>query len=116
MKLIKGKFYEGDKELPVEFGNKEQIKLMNDQLSLVNALNGDGLEVEPEIETVYRVSVSFTCPCGANAYANDMEIDDDNNLSAIKEMVGNKFNCHQCGNKYVCEENDDNELVVKLRK
>ena len=52
MRLIEGKFYEGDRVIPLEFGNKEQIKLINEAKRTMDELTGDGMVVDPDMETI----------------------------------------------------------------
>jgi len=97
MRLIEGKFYEGDKVIPLEFGNKEQIRIIAEQQRIVDELNGDGLVVDPDIEEVIKVSVSTKCLCGGGVYFQDREIGSDDD--AIEEMQGDIASCHKCKKK-----------------
>lgn len=93
MTLIKGKFYQDGKCVPIEFGNKEQIQL----LEKAEALNGDGV-VLAIVELPGGISTYFHCLCGENHQPD----------------IGQKFTC-KCGLKYKCH--DQYFLpVIKLSK
>ena len=113
MKLIDGKFYEGDKVIPLEFGNKDQIKIMEEARRTMCDLSGDGLVVDPDIEEIMKVSVSIKCLCGYNVHFNEREIagfDD-----AKEELKGDAASCRKCGKKYILDI-FDGDLVVKLKQ
>lgn len=114
MILIDGKFYEGDQLVPLEFGNKEQIRLIQEQKNRLEALEGDGLQVDPEIERVTKVSVDFKCICGQTVWFHEKECDDDIDFLE-EEMVGEKTSCRKCQRKYIIVINDG-DLYVKINK
>lgn len=113
MKLINGKFYEGDKLVPLEFGNKEQIHLIREAEKLSNLLNGNGLTVDPEIETTITANVNFRCICGKLVHFYERELTKERD--AHKELKGEICKCNNCQRKYVLDIYDK-ELVVKIRK
>ena len=113
MRLIEGKFYEGDRVIPIEFGNKEQIKLINEAKRTMDELTGDGMVVYPDIEEVVKVSVSIKCVCGGGVYFHDREIGNDDDV--IEEMQGNIASCGKCRKKYVLDV-FGGDLVVKLKQ
>jgi hypothetical protein len=80
MTLIKGKFYLNGKAVPIEFGNKEQIQL----LEKAAALNGDCVAIAivslPDGPSTY-----FHCLCG----------------EIHAPILNKKFTC-KCGIKYRC--------------
>lgn len=59
MTLIGGKFYKDGQNIPIEFGNKEQIQL----LEKAAALNGDGVAIAI-VSLPNGISTYFNCLCG----------------------------------------------------
>lgn len=112
MTLKDGKFYEGGQVVPLEFGNKEQIRLTNEAKQHIEDLKGDGLLVEVEIETTYTAKVNFKCTCGQTVWL-ETELDDENHS---KDLVGEITSCRHCKAKYELDENEDGDTVVKFRK
>lgn len=81
MTLRNGKFYDADGQMvPLEFGNKEQIQLLN----LASALNGDGVCLDM-LGTVEACQFNFRCLCG----------------HVHIPVINSKFTC-KCGLKYKC--------------
>jgi hypothetical protein len=80
MTLVKGKFYKDGKVSPLEFGNKDQIQL----LEKAAALNGDGVAIAI-VSLPNGISTYFHCLCGKH-HAPE---------------VNKKFTC-ECGLKYRC--------------
>lgn len=98
--LKNGKFYRDGEVVKPEFGNKEQIALMEQWRKELEK----GLLVTPNIEekTIYNLSVSWECLCGRvnetkdyNEY-EDWEPDDDD----IKDLIGDEVCCENCGKEY----------------
>ena len=48
MEYIENKFYQDGKEIPVEFGNRAQIKLLNERNAIEQLLKGEGILILPE--------------------------------------------------------------------
>lgn len=115
MKLLNGKFYDKEgNEVKPEFGNKEQIRLIEEAQRTLDELRGDGVVVDPEITTITKVSVDFKCICGQTVYFRDKEFDDDCAFPQ-EEMAGEKTSCRSCKRNYLLAVNDG-DLVVKLTK
>lgn len=76
--LEKGKFWMNGQVVPIEFGNKEQIELMNRKLEEIYALEHEGLPIEDSVECETRVvaSLSFKCPCGHRIDFEELESDE----------------------------------------
>jgi len=99
MRLINGKFYSNQGEpMALEFGNKEQIKLMQIAQDLKDG-SALGFGVEGD-----KVIFGFYCPCGDNVIVEDGE----HNLP--KQVV-----CKSCGTAYMVSEKDD-EAIVKTKQ
>jgi len=109
--LKQGKFYDQDgNNVPLEFGNKEQIKL----LERVQDLRTEGRllrgwydkDIDGEIE---HVSYSFQCICGKRT---ELKFTYEEN----NELETHKFTCNKCEIKYILEACDFSEFyaVVKM--
>jgi predicted nucleic acid-binding Zn ribbon protein len=100
MTLRDGKFYNGGQVVPLEFGNKEQIRLIQEAEKALTALSGDGLIVEPNIEEeiTYSASYYFKCVCG--------------------NRVENHSTCRQCKRTYtvVYADKRHKKLLVKIKQ
>lgn len=110
MILRDGKFYEGNVLVPLEFGNKEQIRLMNEAKEHIEALKGDGLEVDVQIETKYFANIDLKCLCGQTVWFNDIELDDDDKLD---DLDGECTSCPKCKKRYELSY-DSGQTLVKL--
>ena len=115
MKLINGKFYEGGKEVRLEFGNKEQIRLLNQVDKKIKELKGDGLFVCFDEITMVTVSIDFDCVCGVALDFGKAEFDeiDYNRINVFDHFNGKKTTCRNCKRKYILQESDGH-LVVKF--
>jgi len=107
MKLINGQFYEKGVKIPLEFGNKEQIRLINEANQKLNELNGDGEIVDVEI--IKTASINFTCICGSAIYIEE-ELEDWEELEDI-QTAGS---CQQCKRKYDFYHNG-NDVIAKIK-
>jgi hypothetical protein len=106
MILKNGKFYDGDKEVALEFGNKEQIALLDRVQDLIK--NGEESNVFiPEIHGAswdYKdVKFNVLCVCGEQV-----------EFPWSENMNGKKKTC-PCGLRYVCFEDDECMLTIKLK-
>lgn len=98
MILKSGKFYdEAGNVVPLEHGNKEQIKILEKIRKRRDAFEGDGLSVDPDIHT--RVALRFKCICDED-YIN-IENEDYDESSALDELPGQRSKCGRCGQEYV---------------
>lgn len=113
MELRNGKFYEGNVIVPLEFGNTEQIKLIQEYDRLATAYRGKGLKVDPTIKeiTQYRAHLSFKCLCG-----NRIEVEDDD---AVNEWDSSGLHgtkqCHKCHTSYeISGSTEGGEMFIKI--
>lgn len=113
LRLRDGKFYRGDEEVPLEFGNKEQIALIKKAEQYAEWLSGDGLEVDPEI--TYRATVDIECICGDQVYFSEVE-HEEYEQSAIDGLLGDEATCRSCKREYVITGDGVGYLIVKLKK
>ena len=98
MTLIDGRFYVDGKEVPVEIGNKEQIKLLKDRQKLME--EGANIDITTDEFVTYTFVATFECPsCGKKNH-----IDDDSeypfNNSDIKDMLELDSACSRCGQDF----------------
>ncbi len=112
MKLVQGKFYDSEgKIVPLEFGNKEQIKLIQEKEKIMS----EGLEVELDIDEPRLITgtISFNCfQCDKRIHVEE-EGEDDQDI--INCLVKRKKECPGCKVKYTFEESSGNfGVVVKL--
>jgi hypothetical protein len=110
LELVDGKFYRDGVPEPLEFGNKEQIKLMNQAKETLESLMGDGLVVEPDFEITVTGVIRFKCPCGQHVY---FETDGEDELQCDFEGLESK--CRKCQREYEVVMNDDDDWTVKLK-
>lgn len=104
-------FLNGEK-VRLEFGNIEQIKFLKRHAEMKEKFSGEGLELDVEVTTQINISTSFQCMCGEGWVYLDLEGDEDSDES---EIIGLSTSCHKCGQKYDIAENDEGEIVAKLK-
>jgi len=114
MKLVNGKFYEGDKVVPLEFGNKEQIRLIRKADEKIESLKGDGLFIEthihPNQKGIWVVWAEFECVCGVS-FQMSSPCDDGEDADAISGT----YKCKSCKKKYIVDEDPDmGEFYIKF--
>jgi hypothetical protein len=112
LQLIDGKFYRNGKVEPIEFGNTEQIKLMNEVKQQFEDLAGDGLVVDPDdIEIQVKATIKVKCSCGQTIYFEE-EAEDESMI----DFEGQEHTCRRCRKEYKASMNEDDNWVVKLIK
>ena len=128
MELINGKFYKGDKEVPLEIGNKEQIKLLKEAFKKEEELEemmelGTPVEAYIAIETItYDVEVNYKCECGKYIHFSDQIedcLDEDEAIKMFSKrvlMLQRNFNrtCKGCNTKYQLKNLNEDLYVIKL--
>lgn len=119
MVLRNGKFYdEAGNVVPLEHGNKEQFKLMEEERHRINSFSEDGYAVTMDVGevTTYDLSIRFKCICGS-WLLRDGETDDSMDISSILKRT---FVCNECKRSYFAEPDPDGfdvcDLVIKLKK
>lgn len=113
MILKDGKFWNNGEVVPIEFGNKEQIRLMTNALGDLKALENDGIEIDPDFEEKVVASYNFKCVCGSWVRFSEVEADDEQD--ALKEFIG-QTRCCKCKKKYKIEQSEEGEIVIKYDK
>lgn len=110
MILRDGKFYEGDKLVPLEHGNPDQIAIMNRFLRLHEELkNGKVLDVSYQKDIV--AITHFSCICGQTIW-RESSVDEEEEIGELQGIC----TCKKCQRKYeVFLDDDKNELMVKLK-
>jgi hypothetical protein len=70
MTLIDGRFYVDGKEVPIQIGNKEQIKLLKDRQKLMD--EGAKIDITTDEFVTYTFVATFECPsCGKKNHIDD---------------------------------------------
>lgn len=111
LEIKNGKFYRDGLVEPIQFGNLDQIKLMQQHLKDYEALTNEGVLIDWEVETSYRATMDYKCSCGKYVRFGDVDLDDEDDKPDFKESTAT---C-KCKRIYEIDENDDGDLVVKLR-
>jgi hypothetical protein len=107
MTLRNGKFYDGERIVPLEFGNKDQISLMKMELQRIEAFK-TGLPVEIDITTTYKGEINFKCECNACTVYFELEEDDEDDF----DFVGETASCHKCKQLYEIQKDGDGDLIA----
>lgn len=111
LKIIDGKFFdEKGNEVPMEFGNPEQIKLLKEYESRILELN-EGLPLDVEFETKHTANVSFKCICGNNVFFEN-EAEDDEDIECLNNM---KKSCYNCKAEYQLFVKEDELFSKKIK-
>lgn len=107
MTLKNGSFYQDGVKVPIEFGNKEQIKLIN----AVKLLKEDGAVPALIFDEAERFicGISFTCVCGSKVQCN-WETEEEG-----YEIEGEKVKCQGCDFTFVVCADENNFLFFKLK-
>lgn len=91
MTVRNGKFFKGEKEVPIEHGNKEQIEL----LKRVEEMQ-EGFDIDITVKKI--IKMAFKCVCGAtNEFDSFSELDENDPESML---VGETDTCHMCGLRF----------------
>jgi hypothetical protein len=115
MVLKDGKFYEGEQVVPLEFGNKIQIDLMEKARAHLFELQNDGVEIEPDLEITWNASVAFKCLYGHTIHESFDGDEDTPDRSILNEMFEDVHKiCRGCKREFLFSINDDDKLVYKL--
>lgn len=102
-----GKFYKDGEAMPVEFGNLEQIKALEDLDKLTKGLK-EGMELDYNEQMTVTYTASFKCPCGKYVYLQDVSDYEDqpDTLAAITKKC-------RCGKHMFRTYMEDGDLMVK---
>ena len=98
MILRDGKFYEGGKEVPLQFGNQTQIELINN--AVAEAEKGSPVELTIKEVCTYTMSFKYKCcNCFKENNHEDWQTYDDGEPSfdEEKEMIEDNLECAHCG-------------------
>lgn len=111
MTIRDGKFYKGDQPVSLEFGNWEQIVLMEKATKAYKALTGPGIGVSVEYEKRGVTGTAyFNCLCGFTI-TRERDVDEEGDIEPLCGHV----TCSRCKNLYELSEGDDNNLIAKLK-
>lgn len=106
--LKDGKFFEDGRPVPIQFGNKEQIELMNKELHIMQAFKDEECHVKPQVEEVtqFVAYVNYICSCGKR-----LRFESDDTAGSRSEaksyLVNNLQVCYICKKKYKIRMKDD---------
>ena len=114
LELKGGKFYKDGKIMPLEFGNKDQIELMQARLENLKQLQQGTFEPQVDFTTITKVDVNFTCTCGKQVWFVEQEYEHDEDADYIDDFSGAYSKCMKCGQRYEIVINDG-ELNVKIK-
>jgi len=65
LRLVDGKFYRGNEEVPICIGDREQIDLLKNIERAAEDADRYGVDVDFEVSDIrYEVGLSFQCSCG----------------------------------------------------
>jgi hypothetical protein len=105
MILKKGKFYDGDKEVPLEHGNVEQFKLLERVQQLIKVGDESCVFIPATGPGISYDGITFDVKCVCGEIVSFPYAD---------EMGGKKKAC-SCGLKYFVVEDDECMLTIKLK-
>lgn len=112
--LKKGKFYQDGQLVPLEFGNKEQIELMEKENRIECAFLDKKNHVNVEIGKVFTANAEFKCSCGVTVYFEaDSKYDE---WSAKAELEGSESKCHRCNSRYSIHRKEKQFFIAKVSK
>lgn len=114
LKLIQGKFYIDSKEVPLQFGNADQIKLIKKSLQI--AEEGAPIDFGVNESTTYTISAYYTCPvCNrASRKESDMFEDYEPDDKEIEEFLEEIDHCWKCHSQFELIKKD-NTYKLKLK-
>ncbi len=97
MRLTNGKFYDGDKEVPLEFGNREQIELL--KTAMAEAEKGHKVNVNTNEKVTYKLSMDWKC-CKCFKLNVDEDYDEyqeyEPDFDDIKLYIEYNIKCSHC--------------------
>lgn len=111
MEIIKGKFWKDGKIVPLEFGNMDQIKLMNKELKYVSSFEEDGYEPIIWEEERLLINFNFKCPRCSYKIRYESEFEDRDHYNNEIEYEG--ITCKGCNTKFRFKLDDYGELKIR---
>jgi len=96
MILKQGKFYINNVEIPVEFGNADQIRLHKLEQQKIDQL-AEGIKLDFDVETWYTYSAQIKCTCGKNV---TFEKEDQEYEYKQECLADKKKECWNCKKEY----------------
>jgi len=118
LKLIDGKFFRNGEEVKAEFGNREQIALLEKMNKLKDEKSVVGVISSTET-TTYQPIVKFTCPfCKSVNTVDDFDTveDDEPDCSDVDDCY---IDCVRCGAEFETIKDKDlkrNEIKIVTKK
>lgn len=113
MILKKGKFYLDGKEVPLQFGNRLQIELI--QKALHDAENGAHVDLRVNEVTTWTISARYTCPiCNSSRFEESEMFEDwEPDTQDIKEFMEDLDHCHKCKTYFDLIDEGGNQYRLK---
>ena len=109
--IKEGKLYCNDELVNIEFGNTDLINFLKQENERIEMLQGEGYEIDINVETIYKAEGSFKCFCGSKVWIESEEDDED---EAINALVGTKT-CRSCKQEYEIEKGEDGEIKAFIK-
>lgn len=108
MTIKNGKFFKDGVQVPIEHGNKEQIKILNK----IREMSEDGFT--PDIRVRKIISMGFRCICGSGNDFDDFTVMDEDDIPE-NIIVGEKDTCNNCGIEYkVIYDGESDWIMLKM--
>lgn len=110
LRIEDGRFMRGDKEVPVENGNREQIALLQaatreaERIEIEKEALEGNLDVELYVEDIrYNIVCDFKCVCGQEIKEKERRYTDNWEDLDAPEWDGDCITCPNCGRIYQIE-------------
>lgn len=101
LQLINGKFIKDDKEVPIEIGNLEQIKLYKEANRRAEQIENGDCEVDIDIYNYSAdYSLDFTCICGNRVSESGIYYIDDIDFFKETDVCPKTIKCKKCNRSY----------------
>lgn len=110
--IKEGKLYCNGELANIEFGNTDLINFIKRENERLEMLQGEGYEIDIDVETIYKAEGRFKCLCGSTVWIESEEDDED---EAINALVGEKT-CRNCKRQYEIAKDNDDEITAFIKK
>jgi hypothetical protein len=105
LELRDGKFYREGQRVPLEFGNTEQINMINRRLKIIR----EGISVSPSYGSEITGYIHFKCVCGQSLILEHV-VDEEGD---IEQFIGMQKKCYKCLQEYTVEADGKSDLRIK---
>ena len=111
MVLKQGKFYINNVEIPIEFGNADQIRLYKLEQQNMDELT-EGVELDFNVDTWYTYSAQIKCICGKLIHIEKEDQEYEHKQECLADRKKECWNCKREYKTYML----NGELMVKLNQ